>query len=144
MNNNEALFQLPHVPVGDTMPFNHHTKYYSVLQVGMDVAFPLLEVCGVLLGTPGGLLDLFSPNRRTESSNSNISRSSLTPTTSCLQEVHGKDEFLRAIQVLAPRFRLFGTFLLDNENAGGSAICIHRDLLPEDAIVSHVITCQGP
>ena len=25
----------------------------------------------------------------------------------------------------------------------GSAICIHRDLLPEDAIVTHVVTCQG-
>ena len=61
----------------------------------------------------------------------------------CLQEVHGKDEFLQAIQVLAPRFRLFGTFLPDNENAGGSAICIHRDLLLEDAIASHVITCPG-
>ena len=60
----------------------------------------------------------------------------------CLQEVHGKGEFLQAIQVLAPRFRLFGTFLPDNENAGGSAICVHRDLLPEDAIVSHVITCH--
>ena len=57
--------------------------------------------------------------------------------------MHGKDEFLQAIQVLAPRFRLCGTFLPDNENAGGSAICIHRDLLPEEAIVSHVITCQG-
>ena len=34
----------------------------------------------------------------------------------CLQEVHGKDEFFQAIQVLAPRFRLFGSFLLDNEN----------------------------
>ena len=43
----------------------------------------------------------------------------------------------------APRFRLFGTFIPGNENAGGSAICIHKDLLPEDAIVSHVITCQG-
>ena len=61
----------------------------------------------------------------------------------CLQEVHGKDEFLQAIQVLAPRFRLFGTFLLDNENAGGSAICIHRDLLPEEAIVTHVVTSQS-
>ena len=47
----------------------------------------------------------------------------------CFQE---KDEFFQAIQVLAPRFRLFGTFLPDNENAGGSAICIHRDLLPEE------------
>ena len=61
----------------------------------------------------------------------------------CLQEVHGKDEFLEAIQVLGPRFRLFGTFLPDNENAGGSAICIHRNLLSEDAIVTHVVTCQG-
>ena len=61
----------------------------------------------------------------------------------CLQEVHGKDEFLQAILVLAPRFPLFRTFLSDNENAGGSAICIHRDLLPEEAIVSHVVTCQG-
>ena len=31
----------------------------------------------------------------------------------------------------------------DNEIAGGSAICIHRDLLPEGAIVSYVITCHG-
>ena len=54
-----------------------------------------------------------------------------------------KDEYLQAIQVLAPLFQFFGTFLHDNENAGGSAICIHRDLLFEGAIVSHVIACQG-
>ena len=29
----------------------------------------------------------------------------------CLQEVHRKDEYLQAIQVLAPRFRFFGTWL---------------------------------
>ena len=61
----------------------------------------------------------------------------------CLQEVHGKKEFLQAIQVWAPRFRLFGTFIPGNENAGRSAICIHKDLLPEGAIVTNVITCQG-
>ena len=61
----------------------------------------------------------------------------------CHQEVHGKDEFLQAIQVLAPQFRLFGTFLSDNENAGGSAICIHRNLLPEEALLTHLITCHG-
>ena len=54
----------------------------------------------------------------------------------CLQEVHGKDEFLQAIQVLAPRLRLFGTFLLVNENAGGSAFCIQRGLLLEEALVT--------
>ena len=78
----------------------------------------------------------FFPRRRTESSfdNNNIL---------FLQEVHGKDEYLQAIQVLAPRFRFFGTFVPDNENAGGSAICIHRDLLPEEAFVTHLVICHG-
>ena len=53
-----------------------------------------------------------------------------------LQEVHGKDEFLQAIQVLVPHFQFSGIFLPDNENVEGSAICIHED-------VSHVNTCQG-
>ena len=61
----------------------------------------------------------------------------------CLHDVLGKNEYLQAIQVLAPRFRFFGTFIADNENAGGSAICIHRDPLPEEALVTHLITCQG-
>ena len=38
---------------------------------------------------------------------------------------------------------VFGTFIPANENAGGLATCIHKDLLPEDAIVTHMITCQG-
>ena len=61
----------------------------------------------------------------------------------CLQDVHGKNDFLQAFSGVGPRFRLFGTFIPGNENAGGSAICIHKDLLPEDAIVTHVITCQA-
>ena len=44
--------------------------------------------------------------------------------------------------MLAPRFRFFGTLIPDNEIARGSAICIHRDLLLEEAIVTHVVTCQ--
>ena len=31
----------------------------------------------------------------------------------------------------------------DNENAGRSAICIHGVLLPEEAIVTHLVTCHG-
>ena len=61
----------------------------------------------------------------------------------CLQEVHGKDEFLQAIQVWAPRFSLYGTFLPGKLNTGGSAMCIHKDLLPDGAVLTHVITCQG-
>ena len=37
----------------------------------------------------------------------------------------------------------FGHFFLGNENAGGSATCIHKDMLLEEAIVTHLITCQG-
>ena len=48
----------------------------------MGVAISLMEVCGVSLGTPGVSLDRIFASRRTESSNSNISRSSLTTTTS--------------------------------------------------------------
>ena len=36
----------------------------------------------------------------------------------CLQEVLGKNEYLQAIQVLAPRFRFFGTFIPENEKRG--------------------------
>ena len=34
-------------------------------------------------------------------------------------------------------------FLRDNLNAGGSAICIHKKLFLDGAVISHVITCQG-
>ena len=36
----------------------------------------------------------------------------------------------------------FGIFP-GNENAGRPAICIHKELLPEDATVTQMITCQG-
>ena len=61
----------------------------------------------------------------------------------CLQEIHGKHEFPQAIQVLAPQFRLYGTFIPKILNAGGSAICTHKNLLSEGAIITHAVTCQG-
>ena len=42
-----------------------------------------------------------------------------------------------------PQFQLFGTSLPNNLNASGSAVCIHKNLFPEGAIVTHVGTCQG-
>ena len=47
--------------------------------------------------------------------------------------------FGKLLENNAPRFKSFGTFVPGNENAGGSAICIHEDLVPEDAIVD---TCD--
>ena len=134
--NNEALFQFPHVPVGDRMLFKHLSMYYSVLEAGMDVALSLLEA-------PGVSLDRFFSKQKNREFKLKYLRKLFDNNNNvvCLQEVHGKDEYLQAIQVLAPRFRLYGTFFL--ENAGGSAICIHWDLLPEEAIVTHFIPCQG-
>ena len=47
----------------------------------VDVVPSFPKACDVLHGTPGVLFDLLSSNKRTESSNSNISKDSLTPTT---------------------------------------------------------------
>ena len=60
----------------------------------------------------------------------------------CLQETHGKDEFLQAQTVLHSQFRMFGTFIPDNVNAGGSAILIHEGLLPDHAVIGHESTQQ--
>ena len=60
----------------------------------------------------------------------------------CPQEIHGKDEFLQAFQVLAPRFQLCGSFIPNNANAGAPAICNHKNLLLDDAFLTHVVTCQ--
>ena len=49
----------------------------------------------------------------------------------------------QALQVLRTQFRMFGTYVTDNVNAGGSAILIRKNLLPDFADVTHEITCQG-
>ena len=55
----------------------------------------------------------------------------------CLQETHGKDELLQALQVLHTQFRMLGTFINDKVNAGGSTIFIRKHILPDHAIVTH-------
>ena len=143
-NNTKVLFQLPHVPVGDRMLFKHNRRYCNILKDGMDVALSFPEGMRCITWNTRGLVgSVFSRQRNREFKLKYLKKLFDANNILCLQEVHGKDEYLQAIQVLAPRFRFFGTFILDNENAGGSAICIHRDLLPEGAIVAHVITCQG-
>ena len=116
-NNNKVLFQLLYPLAGDRVLVKHRT--------------------------PGGLLDLFSPDKGTENSNTNISKNSLTTTTSFVSRKYMERTsffklsrcWLRDFESLVP--------LPDNENAGGSAICVDRDLLPEEAIATHVVTCQG-
>ena len=91
----------------------------------------------VLVGSP------FSPQSSRERKHNYFIRLTQNNDIVCLQEIHVKDDFFQAIQILAPRFRLYGMFLPNNVNSGGSAKCIHKDLLPDDARVTHVVTCQG-
>ena len=138
-NDDEVLFQFLHVPAGDTLPFIHNRRFYNVLQGGMGVA-PFFSggLRCITWNTMGLVGSVFSRQRNREFKLKYLKRLLDNNNIICLQEVHGRDEFFQAIQVLALRFRLFGTLLPDNENAGRSAICIHRDFLPEEAI-----TCQG-
>ena len=63
------------------------------------------------------LMDLLFPLERRHSYFTRLAKNS---NIICIQEIHGKREFLQAIQVLAPHFRLFGTFIAKNLNASGS------------------------
>ena len=112
---------------------------------GWDGCGPFLSegLRSITWNTPGLVGSVFSRQRNREFKLNYLKKLLDHTNIICLQEVLGKDEFLQAIHVLGPRFRLFGTFLPDNENAGGSAICIHRNLRSEGAIVTHVVTCQG-
>ena len=122
------------------MLFKHNRRYCNILKDGMDVALSFPRC--ITWNTRGLVGSVFSRQKNRELKLKYLKRLFHANNILCLQEVHGKDEYLQAIQVLAPRFLFFGTFIPDKENARGSAICIHRDLLPEGAIVSHVITRQ--
>ena len=96
----KTLFQLSYIYVGGAMLFNH-LEHNKILRVGIHVATSLMAVSDVSLGTLGVSLGRFFLHKETESSNSTISGSSLRKT--CLQEVHGKNEFLQAIQMCGLR-----------------------------------------
>ena len=127
------------------MLFKHIRRYYNVLQGGMDVATSCPKACDVLLGTPGAWLDLFFSRKGTAYSNSNISKDSWTTTTTVFvsRKCMARTSFFRLSRCWLRDFDSLVPFFLTMRMRGGSAICIHRDLLPEEAIVSHVITCQG-
>ena len=89
----------------------------QVLQriTGWDGCGPFLSggLCGVFLGTPGVSLDrVFSKQKNREFKLKYLKKLFATRNILCLQEVHGKDEHLQAIQVLAARFSFFVPFSL--------------------------------
>ena len=54
-----------------------------------------------------------------------------------------RTSFFKLFKCWLHNFVYLVLFLPDNENLRGSAICIHRDFLPEEAIVTHLVTCHG-
>ena len=109
-SNNETIFRLLDAHVGGKMLFNH-LRHSEILQVGILVVLSLMEVCDVLLRTPEVSLDRFFPNRRTKNSNLNVSRSSLTTTTSffyrkCMERM----DISKLFKCWLRGFGFFGTF----------------------------------
>ena len=100
------------------MLFNQH-KYNKILRVGIHVG----GLRSVTWNT-WGLVGSFLSSQRNSSS-------------STILDAHRENQRYLSVLVSAPRSGFFGTFILGKESAGGSAKCIHRDLLPEDAIVTH-------
>ena len=92
----------------------------------------LMAVSDVFPGTLGVWIGFFLTGRKEAKTFIISDDLSKTTISSAFLNYMGKDEFLQAIQVLALRFRLYGTFLPCNANAGGSAICIPLDPLSDD------------
>ena len=138
-----VLVVVLHIIVGDAMPCSR-LKCSGTSRPGTRVSTFRLEACDASHGIREGFLGPLPPfkppgNRCKFTSNGWPGNNDIF----CLQETHGKDEFLQALQVQHTQFRMFGTFVSDNVNAGGSAIFIHKNLLPDGAIINHVTTCQG-
>ena len=53
-----------------------------------------------------------------------------TTRSSVSKKFMGKMSFSKLFRYWPPRFRLYGTFISNNVNAGGLTICIHEDLFP--------------
>ena len=118
-------------------------EFLTVLQDGMDVAPSFPKAFDVLLGTPKGLLDLSSPDKGIENSNSNIPKDTLTPTLYVSKRCMTRTSFFRLFRCWLRDFVYLVLFFLTMKMRQDRLICIHKDLLPEGAIVTHVVTRRG-
>ena len=73
-------------------------------------------------GNTRGLLGSTASSRRSrEQKQIYVTRLARETISFVSKKTHGKDECLQAVQVQHSQFRMFGTFMLNNVNAGGSA-----------------------
>ena len=85
------------------------------------------------------LVGSVSSDKGTEKSNSNISKDSWTQQHYLSPGSAWEGRISPGFPGVGSAISALGISLLDNENAGGSVICIHMDLLLEEAIVQNVI-----
>ena len=138
----EMLFLLLHIYVGGAIICNH-LKDTEVVWIGTRARISEGGLRCVTWNMRGLVGSPFSSQSSRERKHNYFRRLTRSNDITCLQEILGKDELLLALRVLAPRFQLFGTLKPNNAKAGGSAVCIQKDLFLDDAMVTHVVTCQG-
>ena len=122
------------------MLFNR-LKYSESVWIGTRVPIFLKAVFDVLPGIREGLLDLRYLHNLPWKGNTTTSFGlPRTATSSVFRKVMGRMYCSRLIRYWS---RDSDYMVPNNPNAGGSAICIHKDLLLDDAMVTHMVTCQG-
>ena len=126
----KMLFLFLYIYVGGAML--EHVKYSEFVRIRTRVPMFRKAIFDVSPGMQESLFDISFLHKFPSKRNNHVKRLTQNNDNVCLQEIHGKDDFLQAIQVIAPRFRLYGTFTPNNANAGGSAFCVHQDLLPDE------------
>ena len=115
----KMLTLLPHSHVGGVMLFNR-LKYSESGWIGTRVSIFLTAAFDALLGIREGVFDpRFHHNLPGKENTTTPFDVPRTTTSSVSKKFMGKMSSYQAIQVLAPRFRLSGTFMPNNVNAGG-------------------------
>ena len=109
------------------------------------MAISLPEVCGVLLGTPGVSLGQFFPSRRTENSNSNISRSYLTTTKFYVSRRYMEETSISRLSGCWLRGFVFFLVIsfLETKMQEDRPSAVTRILYLKRQLWTHLITCQG-
>ena len=139
----KTIFLHLDVNVGDAMPSNH-LKYSEVVWIGTHVSIFLKAVFDVARVTQEGLLDLRFlhklPGKGTITTSVDLPEAT---TSSAFMKFMERTSFFTLFKcshrVSSSLVRLYPTM----QTQVVQAICIHEVLLPDDAVVTHLVTCQG-
>ena len=130
-----------HINVGGATPCSC-LKCSGTSRPGTRVSTFRLEACDASSWNTRGFLGSTATSQTfREQKESYLWRLAGEKTSFASRKMHGKDEFVQALQVLHTQFRMFCLFVLGNVLA--DRLFFHENLLPDHAIVTRVMTCQG-